>query len=263
MMSLFFKRITVVSLFISSMLVSSLSWGQTQSVSVSFADLTKNINQVQRDSLIKNKKTNKVVNRYQNKSRSQVQTDKLIATKQKTNNFSLNSSGYEFAIFTAETRLITDDDQDGFYQGFSVTFDADYLRYDDYDQTTVYAELYLRKNNGPWLHYYTTESFVIHSDSSDDAFEVVTSLVEGYNTEYYDVLIDLYEVGYSDIVATYSSDDSNALYALPLESADYDFYEVIEEVYVEEGGSFSLLLLFALLILLLIRFHYKGVGKHN
>ncbi len=259
MMSFLFNRIPIISVFLFSLLVSTYSIAQPQVVSISFADLEKNINQVARDSFIKNKKTNKTVNTYQGKNRSQVQSEKLTAKKQQTNNVTLNNSGYEFNIFSAESRLLTDEDEDGFYQGFSVTFDADYLRYDDYDQTTVYAELYLRKNNGPWLHYYTTESFVIHSDNSDDAFEVVTSLVEGYNTEYYDVLIDLYEVGYSDIVATYSSDDSNALYALPLESADYDFYEVIEEVYIEGGGSFSLSLLFALLILLLIRFRHKGV----
>ncbi len=248
MMSLFVNRVPVISFAIVSLLVSVCSVAQTQPVSVSFADLEKNITELTRDNFIKNKQAVSSVSKLQGKNRAQIRNVKLTENKQ-TARFATNSGGYEFNIFTAESRLITDDDEDGFYQGFSITFDADYLRYDEYDQANVYAELYLRKNNGPWLHYYTTESFVIHSDSTDDAFEVVTSLLEGYNTEYYDVLIDLYEVGYSDIVATYSSDDTNALYALPLESADYDFYEIIEEVYVEEGGSFAVLLLLTLLIL--------------
>ncbi len=248
MMSLFVNRVPVISFAIVSLLVSVCSVAQTQPVSVSFADLEKNITELTRDNFIKNKQAVSSVSKLQGKNRAQIRNVKLTENKQ-TARFATNSGGYEFNIFTAESRLITDDDEDGFYQGFSITFDADYLRYDEYDQANVYAELYLRKKNGPWLHYYTTESFVIHSDSTDDAFEVVTSLLEGYNTEYYDVLIDLYEVGYSDIVATYSSDDTNALYALPLESADYDFYEIIEEVYVEEGGSFAVLLLLTLLVL--------------
>ena len=66
----------------------------------------------------------------------------------------------------------------------------------------------------------------------------------------YDVLIDLYEVGFSDVVATYSSDDTNALYALPLESSDYDPEYIEVEYYDEHGGSFgSACLLFFLLIM--------------
>ena len=45
------------------------------------------------------------------------------------------------------------------------------------------------------------------------------------------MLIDLYEVGYSDIVATVSSDDLNSLYALPLQSRDRDNYN-------NNGGAF-------------------------
>ena len=78
---------------------------------------------------------------------------------------------------------------------------------------------------------------------------MVTQLDSGYLTEHYDVLIDLYEVGYSDVVATYSANDSNTLYALPLESADYDpeYIEVVH--YDDHGGSSSWLLIIGLLLL--------------
>ena len=61
-----------------------------------------------------------------------------------------------------------------------------------------------------------------------------------------DVLIDLYEVGFEGLVASYSSDDNNALYALPIESAEYDL-EYVVEVYDNHAGSMSALLLLMVL----------------
>ena len=149
---------------------------------------------------------------------------------------------HEFSIYDASSRLFTDNDLDGYYQTFSVTFDADLIGFGSYERADVYAELYLSRDGGPWVHYYSTDIFTIIGDSSDDDFEVLTTLHTGYPADYYDVLIDLYEVGFDDIVATISSDDTDNLYALPLESSDRD------EVYIGDssseghgGGSLSLL----------------------
>ncbi|RTR32734.1 choice-of-anchor H family protein [Shewanella atlantica] len=154
---------------------------------------------------------------------------------------------HEFSIYEASSRLFTDNDLDGYYQTFSVTFDADLIGFGSYERADVYAELYLSRDGGPWVHYYSTDIFTIIGDSSDDDFEVLTTLHTGYPADYYDVLIDLYEVGFDDIVATISSDDTDNLYALPLESSDRD------EVYIGDssseghgGGSLSLLGLFIL-----------------
>ncbi|MCZ4336852.1 choice-of-anchor H family protein [Shewanella colwelliana] len=181
--------------------------------------------------------------------------DQVIAQRQQKSDKStaLRSSAerlaagvyYEFAIYEASSRLFEDVDYDGFYRTFSVTFDADlYTSY--FNQAVdVYADLYLSRNGGPWELFHTTDTFTIVDDASDDDFEVLTTLHSGYPTDHYDVLIDLYEVGYSDIVATISSDDVDDLYALPLESADRDPYEeVTTEVIV--GGSLSTLGLFFL-----------------
>ncbi|WP_244952108.1 choice-of-anchor H family protein [Shewanella insulae] len=156
---------------------------------------------------------------------------------------------HEFAIYEASSRLFEDVDYDGFYRTFSVTFDADVHSYYLGEHADVYADLYLSRNGGPWELYHTTDVFTIVDDASDDDFEVLTTLHTGYPTDHYDVLIDLYEVGYSDIVATISSDDLDDLYALPLESADRDQY-VVEEVVTEvevSGGSLSVGWLFGLL----------------
>ncbi|MCG9712133.1 choice-of-anchor H family protein [Shewanella insulae] len=156
---------------------------------------------------------------------------------------------HEFAIYEASSRLFEDVDYDGFYRTFSVTFDADVHSYYLGEHADVYADLYLSRNGGPWELYHTTDVFTIVDDASDDDFEVLTTLHTGYPTDHYDVLIDLYEVGYSDIVATISSDDLDDLYGLPLESADRDQY-VVEEVVTEvevSGGSLSVGWLFGLL----------------
>ncbi|WP_286232841.1 choice-of-anchor H family protein [Thalassotalea sediminis] len=152
---------------------------------------------------------------------------------------------HSFTIFQGYAQLIEDYDEDGFFQTFSVTFDADVYSYDYINAANVYAELYLSKNGGDWIHYYTTEDFVIYGEDQDDEYEVYTTLNQGYVPEYYDVLIDLYEVGYPGVVATYSSDNTNELYALPLESTDYD-PNYVEVVYESEshghGGSIYTLL---------------------
>ena len=137
----------------------------------------------------------------------------------------------EFAIYEASSRLFEDDDNDGFYQTFSVTFDADVYGYYPNQHADVYAEMYLSRDGGPWVHYYTTDIFTVVGDSTEDDFEVLTTLNSGYAADYYDVLIDLYEVGYTDIVATVNSDDFDSLYALPLESSDRD--------YIDNGNSSS------------------------
>ena len=162
----------------------------------------------------------------------------------------------DFAIYDA-TRFLQDDyDGDGFYQTFSVIFDADIYSYTENQFGEVYALLYISKNGGPWTHYFTTDTFLIEGDTDLDEYEVITTFLSGYSSDYYDVLIDLYQVGYGDLVATYSSDDSNDLYALPLESGDYD--EPYTSSYVEvveiSGGSLywlTLLLLSAYFIRLI------------
>ena len=168
--------------------------------------------------------------------------------------------GYrDFAIFQAYSRLFDDLDQDGFYHTFSVTFDADVYGYTLNEPANVYAEMYLSRNGGPWEHYYTTDVFTIYGQSEDDDFEVLTTLSQGYQTDFYDVLIDLYEYGYPEVVATLSADEADGLYALALESQDRDVVyeqEIIEEVVIVEGGSLSW---WALILLIAGLFSRRGV----
>ena len=164
---------------------------------------------------------------------------------------------HQFSIYQGHGQLIEDYDDDGFFQTFSVTFDPD-VHHPTYVITTeVYADLFLRKNGGDWLHYHTTDIFVIKGDDELDEFEVYTTLNQGYATAHYDVLIDLYEVGYTDIVATYSSYDTNELYALPLESSEYDPEYIDNHYYNDHGGSIYAMILLLFSTILLRRFKFS------
>lgn len=242
--------------------IQSYSSGQiTSAAKVSKADVLKHI--AQRVTLgDSDQKLNKALNttrdtvvtqKYQQAAKIALtnNTARNIATIPSISNTSRSFSDGSFAIYKGYSQLIEDIDEDGYYQTFSVTFDADLITGYTHHVAVVYAELYLSKNGGPWVHYYSTDNFVIQGESSDDEFEVYSTLKQGFSTNQYDILIDLYEEGYPNIIASYSSDDSNSLYGLPLESSDYDI-EYYEEVHTH-GGSYSLLSLCGIIMLLVIR----------
>ena len=164
----------------------------------------------------------------------------------------------EFSIFSVDSYLLDDVDLDGYYQGFSVVFDADIF---PSSYAEVYVELYLRHDGGPWVNYYSSDIFSLYGQSVDDEFEVATTLEQGFPSGFYEVLIDLYDANSHELVLSYSSDDNNALYGLALESSDYDTLYIDEivmtevEVIYSEGGSTSLLILLMGFMLCLTRYN--------
>jgi hypothetical protein len=197
--------------------------------------------------------SNQITNKTPKRSARKSAND--IRAIQNLSNTSRSVSDGRFVIYEGYSSLIEDYDGDGYYQTFSVTFDADLVTYYAHEEAVVYAELYLSENGGPWEHYYSTDSFVIHGESTDDEFEVYSTLAQGFTTNHYDVLIDLYEEGYPNIVASYSSDDSSSLYGLPLESSGYDleYVEYYEEATIH-GGSTSNLVLIIIFGIIVMRY---------
>jgi hypothetical protein len=154
--------------------------------------------------------------------------------------FAAYALGDGLYIFDAHTVVSRDDDEDGYYHRIKVVFDADTSG----DEVWVYARLYLSLEGGPWNHYYTTETFSVEGDVSDDAYEVVTRLTDGYPTGYYDVLIELYDEDDDLLAVNYGPYEDGDLAVLPLEDSYRDDYE-------GGGGASGLMMLLLLSMLML------------
>jgi hypothetical protein len=130
-----------------------------------------------------------------------------------------SSGSNHIEIYDAGSSLRVDRDQDGYRSEFQIRFDADSFVGD----ALVYARLYLRRvGNADWELYHTTDDFWIYGESDSDDYYVTTTLDDGFPTSEYDVLIDLYEVGRSGIVATLDASDDVDLLDLPLEEVGLD-----------------------------------------
>jgi hypothetical protein len=143
------------------------------------------------------------------------------------------SFNQEFWIFDAWVEFYSDDDGDGYFNYFSVEFDAD----TGYTAAEVYARLYLGKDE-VFKEYHSTTNFNIFSDNSGDSFVVESELLNGFSSAEYEVLIELYDAYSDELVAVYDGNDDADLYLLSLESKEYETPQVI--VIREHGGSVSL-----------------------
>lgn len=140
----------------------------------------------------------------------------------------------EFWFYDVDLVLFGDHDNDGYYHGIDLLFDADTV----YERADVYAVLYLSENGGPWFEYAATDVFPIFGATSDDDFVVVSELVAGYPSGSYDVLIELWDTWDDSFVAEIGPADTSALAFVPLEDTERDApYVPPEVIVVEDGGG--------------------------
>lgn len=148
----------------------------------------------------------------------------------------------DVSLYDADTNLISDLNNDGFYHRFSVAIDADTI----YDTAYVYARLYLSYEGGPWNHYASSGAYHIHFDSEQDVFIIETELADGFAPGYYDIRIELYDADYDEWLLSYGPYDDASLSALPLEDSYYDeqytalAYPVETEVVIAGHGHGAL-----------------------
>ncbi len=143
------------------------------------------------------------------------------------------SAADDFWFYTADVVLFNDDDFDGFYWGIDLLFDADTY----YDVADVYAVVYLSYEGGPWNEFAVTDTFSIFGASGDDEYVLVTELVSGYPTGYYDILIELFDAYDGAFLADFGPDDTSELSLLPLEDANRDDPHFDDPVVVVHGGG--------------------------
>ena len=158
----------------------------------------------------------------------------------------------DFWFYDADVVLFNDNDQDGYYHGVDVLFDADTV----YSSAEVYAVLYLSLEDGPWNEYAVTDDFLIQGASSDDEYVVVTELISGYPTGSYDLLIELFDTWDGSFVASFGPADTSELAFLQLEDAERDAPQSTTIVIREGGGGGALgwILLLPLLLAGAVRY---------
>ncbi|WP_316367498.1 choice-of-anchor H family protein [Candidatus Thiodiazotropha sp. CDECU1] len=147
-----------------------------------------------------------------------VSGSRIEATAQRSS--AAHPAGDHLSIFDAHSVISRDDDDDGYYHRLKVVFDADTSG----EEVWVYARLYLSLEGGPWNHYFTTDVFPVSGYVSDDEYEVVTRLLDGYPSGYYDVLIELYDADYDLLEVNYGPYEDGDLAVLPLEDYYRDDY---------------------------------------
>lgn len=142
------------------------------------------------------------------------------------------SSVNEFWIYDSWVSLQHDLDYDGYFSTFSVEFDADTIFVD----APVYAVLYLGQN-GVYDAIHVSSEFFIFGEDSSDSFVIESTLLSGFPSYDYDILLELYDAQTEQLVA-FSDGYDNAEFAfVPLES------ETNEYIVEEHGGSMSWLAL--------------------
>ena len=151
----------------------------------------------------------------------------------------------DFWFYSADVVLFNDHDQDGYYYGIDLLFDADTY----YAFAEVYAVVYLSLEDGPWNEYAATENFDIFGASGDDEYVIVTELLSGYPSGSYDILIELFDTFDNSFVASFGPIDTSELAFLPLEDANRDTPQATTIIINEHGGgSLGWLTLLVLLI---------------
>jgi hypothetical protein len=156
------------------------------------------------------------------------------------------SPNTDFWFYSADVVLFNDHDNDGYFHGIDLLFDADtyFLAAD------VYAVVYLSYEGGPWNEYAATEPFTLFGSSAEDEYIIVTELLTGYPSGSYDLLIELFDAVDGSFLAWYGPEDTPALAFLALEDADRDRpVETKPDVVVvhEHGGGAAGWMLLALL----------------
>lgn len=146
-------------------------------------------------------------------SRDNVQSNKLGQSPR-----TMNAAANDFWIYDVDVILFGDDDNDGFFFGVDLLFDADTI----WSSADVYAVLYLSLEGGPWNEYAITDDFRIFSASADDEYVIVTELQSGYPTGDYDLLIELFDADSGEFLTDFGPESSSALSFLPLEDFNRD-----------------------------------------
>ncbi|WP_251359742.1 choice-of-anchor H family protein [Kangiella sp. TOML190] len=139
-------------------------------------------------------------------------------------NLPIEDTSYEYftpetdvSISTVKTEIFTDDDNDGYYRDFKISFDADTTL----TSRDVVAKLYQKSAAGDWQYETESEVYTINGTSTDDTIAFEATWQAGYATNYYDFKIEIVDPATNELLAE-ASNDFGPLVDVPLEDAGKD-----------------------------------------
>ncbi len=131
------------------------------------------------------------------------------------------------------TSLFADHDHDGYFGGFSLSFDVD----TGWGERDIYATIYLQLGVDSPVKLHTTEIFTIYSRSGSDIYRVDAELVDNYRAGNYHVQIDIHDANYGDVLDSVNADSFRNLRNLPLEAEPHR--DTTSAVIITEFAGFS------------------------
>ncbi|MDH3590130.1 MAG: choice-of-anchor H family protein [Gammaproteobacteria bacterium] len=156
-----------------------------------------------------------------------------------------------YRIYSTRTQLFDDMDHDGFFSYLRVSMDID----TDYFDADLFLQVYLRGTTGGWLQVFDSDVFTIYGSSGLDDYEVETELLSGFASDYYDVLIEVYDAYTGDLVLEYGPAESPALSLLAMEDIIRDSRPLPPIAFSSGGGGGTLSLPAIALLLSLALWH--------
>lgn len=122
------------------------------------------------------------------------------------------------SVSTVKTEIFNDNDNDGYYHDFKITFDADVA---GGGQRSVVAKLYQKSGAGSWIFEAESNVYTLTGTNTDDAISFDGVWESGYATAKYDFKIEILDSATNQLL-TVASNDFGALVAVPLEDKGKD-----------------------------------------
>lgn len=114
--------------------------------------------------------------------------------------------------------LFHDDDQDGYFSGFSLSVDVD----STWSHSDVYLNLFLQRDLYPIRELHTSAVFEIYERTAADEYRIDIELVQNHAIDQYDLMIEVRDAHDHQLLDQVGAADFANLRALPLESEDLD-----------------------------------------
>lgn len=131
------------------------------------------------------------------------------------NDVSYNS---HYSFHEVSVNLKKDNDNDGFYQTFTLNVDADNTS----SSRQVIAKIFIKSTTSSWRNLYTSQRFTLAGTTSGDLQHWDFDMLSGYRADTYQLKVELYDATSDQLLLATNSGDYPQLRHLKFEDASND-----------------------------------------